>query len=151
MRKLVIGFTAIAVMCFAIGMAGAEEKAAEKKAAPDATIELKGGSFAAGIGFSWGGGTLKYQDKEYPISADGLTVGEVGITNITASGKVYNLKSLEDFDGNYTGATAGATAAGGGGITSLTNQKGVKIDIVSTTQGAKLSLAVGGVKMKIKK
>src|SRR5262249_50030746 len=33
---------------------------------PDGTVRLSAGSVAAGIGFSWGGGTLTYQGKEYP-------------------------------------------------------------------------------------
>jgi hypothetical protein len=34
---------------------------------PDATLRLSGGSFAAGIGFSWGKGTLTYKGKDYPV------------------------------------------------------------------------------------
>ena len=77
-------------------------------------------------------------------------MGDVGVTDITASAKVYNLQKLEDFDGNYTGVGAGAAVTGGGSGVTMQNQKGVKIDVVSTTQGVKFTLAVGGVKMKIK-
>jgi len=33
-------------------------------------------------------------------------VVDVGISKATSSGKVYNLKKLEDFNGNYTAASA---------------------------------------------
>jgi hypothetical protein len=145
MRRIVAGLVAMGALCFAFAVAQAGE------AAPDATLELKGGSVAVGVGFSWGSGTLTYQGKQYPISADGFDVGDVGVTNITASGKVYNLKNLADFDGNYTGVGAGATAMGGGSAVTMQNQNGVKVDLVSTTQGVKLALAVNGVKMKVKK
>ena len=106
---------------------------------------------AAGVGVSWGGGTLTYQGKDYSISVTGLSVGDVGATKIEASGKVYGLKKLEDFDGNYTGVAAGATVAGGGSVTSMRNQNGVTVDLVATTQGVKFALGGGGVSMSIKK
>jgi hypothetical protein len=34
---------------------------------PDGVIELSGGSVAAGIGFSWGSGTLIFQGQRYPL------------------------------------------------------------------------------------
>ena len=84
------------------------------QAAPaDATVRFSGGSVAAGIGWSWGKGTLTYKGKDYPISVKGLSLGKVGITGVTASGEVLNLKKLRDFDGNYTAAGAGITLAGG--------------------------------------
>jgi hypothetical protein len=77
-------------------------------------------------------------------------VGDVGVANISASGKVFDLKKLEDFNGNYTAATAGATIGGGGAAAILKNQNGVKIELLSTTQGVKIAIAAEGVKMKIK-
>jgi len=40
---------------------------------------------------------------------------DVGITKATAFGKVYGLKGLEAFNGNYTSATAEGTIGGGAG------------------------------------
>jgi len=144
MRRMIIGAMVVLGLGLALTVRAAEQ------ATPDATLELHGGSVAAGIGFSWGGGTLSYKGKQYNISADGFDVGSVGISNISAAGKVYNMKKLEDFNGNYTGVGAGAAAGGGGGAVVMQNQNGVKIELVSTSQGVKLSLAVGGVKMQIK-
>ena len=119
------------------------------KAKPDATVQFKGGSVAVGIGFSWGSGTLTYKGKSYPIKVEGLSVGDVGVTSVTASGDVTGLKKLEDFAGNYTAVTAGATAGGGGGVTAMRNQNGVVIKAKSTTQGVKLKLGVDGVKISL--
>ena len=80
---------------------------------PDATISFKSGSVAAGLGFSWGGGTLTYKGKKHEVKVQGMSVGKVGITKATATGKVYNLKKLEDINGNYVGVGAGATLGGG--------------------------------------
>jgi len=146
MMGKISGLMAVAVLGLALSVAQAQAEDT-----PDATLKLSGGSVAAGIGFSWGGGTLTYKGKDYPVSVKGLSVGDVGASKIEASGDVYNLKSLADFDGNYTGATAGATVAGGASATAMKNQNGVTVNLVSTTQGLKWSLAAGGVEMKIAK
>jgi len=97
-----------------------------------------------------GSGVLTYKGKTYPVSVNGLSVGSVGISQATASGKIYGLKDLKDFDGNYTAVGAGATLGGGGSVATMKNQNGVSIDLVSTSQGVKLTLAAGGVTLKIK-
>jgi hypothetical protein len=143
MRRM-IGLVTMAALAACFTLARADEKM------PDATIRLSAGSVAAGIGVSWGSGTLSYKGKDYPISVKGLSVGDVGATKIEASGKVYNLKSVDDFNGNYTAVGAGLTAAGGGGAAAMKNQNGVTVELVATTQGLKFALGGGGVDMKIK-
>jgi envelope integrity protein A len=132
----------------ALGLALSVAQAAEET--PDATLKLSGGSVAVGVGYSWGGGTLTYKGKDYPITVKGLSVGDVGASQVEASGSVYNLKSLKDFDGNYTAATAGATVAGGASASTMKNQNGVTINLVATTQGLKFTFAASGVDLKIK-
>ena len=146
MRKALIALTTL----LAIGLGTAVVAQAQSPQPVDATLTLKEGSVAAGIGFSWGSGTLSYKGQDYPVSVEGLTVGTVGIAEATASGKVYNLKQLKDFDGIYTAAKAGLTVAGGGSVTVMRNQNGVGIDLISTTEGAKITLGDAGVKLKIK-
>jgi hypothetical protein len=141
---MMVGLAAIAVLGLGLTVARADEKT------PDGTLRLSGGSVAAGIGISWGSGTLSYKGKDYPIDVKGLSVGDVGITKIEASGKVYNLKNLDDFNGNYTAVAAGATAAGGASAAAMKNQNGVTVELVATTQGVKITLGGGGVDMKIK-
>lgn len=137
-------FGAVVVLGFALSVARAADQ-------PDGKIKLSGGSIAAGVGVSWGSGTLTYQGKEYPISVNGLSISDVGITKIEASGDVSNLKKLEDFDGNYAAVGAGATVAGGASAVAMKNQNGVTVNLVATSQGVKFTLGGGGVSMKIKK
>ena len=145
MKRTLIGLSTALMLAWAIPVVcAAQDKT------PDATIELKGGSVAVGIGFSWGSGTLTYKGNTYPVSVDGLSVGSVGISDAAASGNVYNLKNLTDFNGNYTAASAGAAVGGGGGVTTMKNQNGVTINLTSTTQGVKFTLAASGVNLKIK-
>ena len=110
----------------------------------EGSVTFTGGAVAIGIGFQWGSGTLTYQGRQYPFSLNGLSVVDVGVTRVTGSGSVHNLRNVADFSGNYVSIAAGATVAGGGSVTSLRNQNGVVIDGVTTAQGVRLTLAPGG-------
>ena len=146
MRRVVIGLTAAgSLVALLAGLALAQAKK------PDATLTLSEGTVGVGIGFSWGKGTLSYQGKTYPVKVEGLSVGDVGIQRATATGDVFNLKKLADFNGNYTAGAAGATIGGGAGITAMKNQNGVVIELKSTTQGANLKLAAEGIKLTVQK
>ncbi len=115
----------------------------------DAIIQFSSGSVAAGIGFSWGSGTLTQAGKEYPIKIEGLTVGSVGITKASGWGRVYNLKQLSDINGKYAAIGTGATVGGGGAAIVLKNPNGVVIDIFTTTQGVSFSVASAGATIKL--
>jgi len=143
--KKIMGLVTLAALGLTLAVAHA------KDTTPSATIRLRGGSVAAGVGVDWGRGTLTYDGHDYPISVQGLSVGDVGVRSIEASGKVFDLKRLDDFDGNYTTVDAGATAAGGAGVAVMTNQNGVTVEVVSTTQGVQIGLGGAGVEMKIDK
>ena len=116
---------------------------------PDAVIELSGGSVAAGIGFSWGSGTLIYQGQRYPLKISGLSLASVGATEYTLAGSVTGLKTPQDINGVYTAVAIGGTLGGGGGAAAMQNQNGVVIHTTSTTQGLSLTLAAAGVKITL--
>jgi hypothetical protein len=115
----------------------------------EGTVTFSGGAVAIGIGFQWGNGTLTYQGRQYPFKADGLSVLDVGVTRMTGTGTVRNLRNVADFSGNYVSISAGATVGGGGSVTALRNQNGVVIDGIATSQGARLTLAPGGVNITL--
>ena len=120
----------------------------------DATLRLSGGSFAAGIGFSWGSGTLTYKGKDYPVSVNGLSLGKVGISGASAYGEVYNLKKLHDFNGHYRAGGAGnrgVTLASGRSASAMTNAAGVTVLLSSTEKGVDVNVGGSGVDMAIKK
>ena len=146
MRRALITLVAVTSL---VGLAGGFAVAQSKK--PDATVELSEGSVAAGIGFTWGKGTLTYKGQKFPVKVEGLSVGEVGVSRATARGDVFDLKKVEDFSGNYTAAGAGATVGGGGGASIMKNQNGVVIQLTSTTQGAPLKLAASGIRLTLDK
>ena len=145
-HRLGIGIVALALMALLTGpsFAAGDET-------PDATLKMTEGSVAVGIGWSWGRGELSYKGKTYHFKIEGLSVAEVGMTNATATGNVYNLKSLDDFAGGYASAGTEGTAGKGAGVSSLRNDKGVVINLKSETKGANIKVAAGGLKIKLEK
>ena len=141
-----IGILSVA-FCLMAGFA----QAAGKSMAPDATLHLSSKAIAAGVGVSWGQGTLTYKGKEYPVSVSGLSLGKVGVTKVTATGEVYHLKRVSDFSGNYTSVDADITLAGGHSDVTMKNQNGVQVVVRATSKGVDLTVGASGVDMKLKK
>jgi hypothetical protein len=124
--------------------------AQEQKATPDATVDFTGASAAVGVGYTWGSGTLHYKNKDYPFSASGMTLADIGGGSNVVTAEVYKLNSVNDFAGTYSAASSGAALVGGGGIGCLENSKSVIIKVTSNTKGARLNLGVGGVEVALK-
>jgi hypothetical protein len=116
----------------------------------DATVDLTGGSVAVGVGYVWGNGDLVYKGQKHQFKLSGVSIVDVGAAHIAASGVVYHLKNISDFDGNYTAVTAGITVAGGGSAALLKNQHGVVIKLLSTTEGLRFNLSANGIDIKLK-
>ena len=142
MHRNVIGLVVAACVALASTTAIAKEK-------PSATLRLSGKSVSAGIGWSWGHGTLNYKGKAYRFKVDGLEVGAVGASSISATGNVYHLKNVADFSGTYAAAAAGAVAGGGAQASALRNQNGVVIHLKATARGVELKAGVDGLKLTI--
>ncbi|MGE5219956.1 MAG: hypothetical protein ACM3SP_23385, partial [Chloroflexota bacterium] len=117
---------------------------------PDATVKLKSRSVALGAGVSWGDGVLTYQGKDYPITVSGLSLLDLGVSSVSATGKVYFLKTPADFSGNYFATQATFAVAGGGGELVMANGKGVYIALQSEQSGTQLTLGASGVSLKLK-
>ena len=119
-------------------------------AKPDATLELKQTSVAIGLGYTWGGGTLAFQGKNYPVEIDGLTFLALGVAQAKASAEVFNLKRIEDFNGTYVAGSVEGTLGAGAGATTMRNQNGVVISLFTTTEGLNLKVSPEGLRLNIK-
>jgi hypothetical protein len=116
-------------------------------AIPSGYVWLSGGTVAAGIGYSWGHGTLynSKDQKQYKFKISGVSVADVGAAGLNAEGEVYNLASPADLSGNYTAFTAGVTIIEGGSLAYLKNDKnGVVIKLHSQTGGLRFNLSANG-------
>jgi hypothetical protein len=142
----------ITVLVLVIAAMTGFTQAAKHHSKPDATLRVSGGSFALGIGVSWGSGTLTYKGKNYPVKVKGLSVGKVGATSSSAYGEVFNMKHLQDFNGHYDvggAGTRGVTLGAGKAGTIMSNQAGVIIRISSTQSGVAVNATGGGVDMQL--
>lgn len=131
-----------------LGVLTAAVAADEQK--PSASVKISSKAIAVGVGVTWGDGTLTYEGKSVPFSVSGLSVVDLGITDITTTGEVFNLKKLSDFSGNYAAGEAGAAIGGGPTDTIMKNENGVVIRLHGTQKGARLTLAAAGVTLKLK-
>ncbi len=133
-------------LAVALCLMGASPSQAED---PVGGISFHERSIAAGIGYSWGAGTLHFEGKNYPFKVSGLAVGQAGAEDITATGSVYRLKSIADFSGNFTAASGDLTLGGGEAGTVMQNQNGVVIKIRATTQGLDAKIGTEGFKITL--
>ena len=133
---------AAALVC-ASGTAVAQDNAS-------GTVTIESMSVAIGIGVSWGDGALSYQGKTHPFSVRGISVADVGVSKVSARGKVFHLGKLEDFAGTYAAVQAGVAIGGGMSAVALRNQNGVVLELTSTQTGIKFTLAGEGIEVKLK-
>jgi hypothetical protein len=122
--------------------------ASEKK--PSGTVSIETTSVAIGIGFEWGEGVLKFQGKEYKFRIKGLSVVDVGVTKISATGNVYHLNRVSDFPGTFAAVEAGGALGAGAGAQAMENHYGVVMTLTSTKAGLKLKLAAEGIRVQMK-
>jgi hypothetical protein len=139
-RAAVVGLLLAATMLVVRPALAADEK-------PSATLALEAKSVAAGIGWTWGSGTLDYAGRKHHFKVEGLTVNAAGAERVDATGYVYNLNKLSNFPGTYTAVEASGAAGGGAGIATMRNEHGVRITLHSKSQG--LSAQAGPEGMKI--
>src|SRR6201997_1876334 len=142
----------IVVSLLAIGVMTGFTQAATHESRPDATLRMSIGGVHLGIGGSSGPGTLTYRGKNYPFKVSGFAVGRVGVTSSSASGEVFNLRHLQDFNGHYTvsgAGTRGVTLGAGKTGTILSNQAGVIVRVSSTQQGVAVNATGGGVDLQL--
>jgi len=120
---------------------------------PSGLIVLNFKSVGIGAGGSSGEGVLSYQGRDYPFTISGLNLGDIGASSFQGAGKVYDLKSPNDFTGNYVASEAGFAVRGGQSATSMRNGKGVTIVVLAgegKESGTRISLGASGVGIKMK-
>ena len=134
------------ILLFTVSAVGAQPQ--DPYPVGEVTIQAK--QVAAGIGWTWGGGTLKFKGKTYNFNIKGLNVAAVGISKISSKGDVYNLTDASDLAGTYVTAGAGAAVIKGKAGLLMRNDKGVVINLVSDQTGVQLSLGTDGLKITMK-
>ena len=112
-------------------------------------VEIESKAVAVGIGFQWGGGTLTmYDGSTHKFTLKGLSVLDVGVSKVSASGEVFKLTDPQDFTGTYFAGQAGGALGGGGASIVMKNKKGVVMRLESKQKGVRLTLAPEGITVK---
>ncbi len=122
------------------------------KGPPSATLDIDIKEIGLIVGGQSGKGVLHYQGKDYPFTMKGLQAGViVGATKSHATGDVYGMTKLEDFEGGFSAASAGVAAGKGKDITRFENNKGVEFTLKSKTKGVSLNVGLKGGDIKLVK
>ena len=94
-----------------------------------------------------GGGTLYFRGRSYPFKLGGLGIG---VSTLDATGTVYNLRRLQDFEGVYGQAQVGwAVGEQGKGEMWLQNGNGVYLRLKARREGLALSLGADGMIVRL--
>jgi len=119
---------------------------ADSNQTPDAQITISETQFGFVIGGSVGEGELIVDGKKRPFKIGGLSLGaNVGISQISASGDVYEMKKVEDFPGNYVRVGGNVTLGKGVGGMTLKNEQGVMLQLNGSTEGLQFDVGASGV------
>ena len=116
--------------------------------APYLTLETT--SLAAGIGVTWGEGTLSYEGMDHAFSVRGVSLFDIGASVTDGLGEVYNLSQIEDFEGTYVAVGAAGAAGVGKSTTRMRNDHGVEIELRSDLKGVEFALATQGFSIRLK-
>ena len=96
-----------------------------------------------------GGGKLTYQGKTYDFTIGGLGIGGFGISKIEATGDVYNLENLRDFEGAYGQARTGIVIGDrSSGQFWIENPNGVYMHLRAKREGLALSMGADAIYIK---
>jgi len=97
-----------------------------------------------------GGGTLQFNGQSWPFQIGGLGIGGFGISEITATGEVYNLKDIAYFPGGYVQARAGfVIGTVSAGELWLQNPNGVVLHLKAQRVGIALSLGADAIYIRM--
>lgn len=121
------------------------------KTPPSATFEAEGTQVRLLVGGSSAKGVLTFQGKAYPFTSKGVSLGGVGVAEVSIKGDVHYLNRVEDFAGTYTGVGMGATLVKGKGASTFQNSKGVVLSMKGKSDGAALTLGVSAIEVTLSK
>jgi hypothetical protein len=136
---------AVVAAFFAFG----SQVSAETAKQPVGQVSIDETQFGFIVGGSVGRGVLTYEGKEHPFKLEGVSLGaNIGVSKLSAVGDVFDMTSLEQFEGIYAKVTGSLTLGGGKGVMMLQNQNGVTMQLKGTTQGIELNVGSSGVTVR---
>ena len=140
--RRMIAFAGGIMLLFLLSAIAVAEEAQPKPSGTVTIHQVQVSFIGSGAG---GGGTLHFQGRNYPFKLGGLGIGGIGVTSIDATGTVYNLTRVEDFEGTYGETRTGwAVGSEGKGQMWMKNPNGVYIHLMAQRKGLSLNLGASG-------
>ncbi|TVR95876.1 MAG: hypothetical protein EA406_13185 [Rhodospirillales bacterium] len=149
MPRTLLATSSVACAALLIGALGAPDTASagDKPAATVVIDQVQVAFIGSG---NIGGGTLTFEERDYDFTIGGLGIGGVGVSRMTATGEVFGLQDVRDFEGAYVQGRYGAVAGDiGAGALWLQNDKGVSMHLAAKREGLALSLGGDAVYIKL--
>ncbi len=142
-------FTKLIAVIVAIFAFGSISGMATSAKAENARIDMQIAKVGFIIGVSGGRGTVYFDNHAYPIRVGGISLGATfAISSIDLTGTVYGLNRIEDLYGNYSAGSAGLALVAGGKTASLSNVRGVRMELRGRTIGLEFSLDLSGINIQ---
>ncbi|MGK9167136.1 hypothetical protein KXR53_12605 [Inquilinus limosus] len=131
----------LALAACSSGQGGGTSSESVQSRVPSGTVEMHQVQ-AAFIGSgNTGDGVLRFQGRPHRFKVSGLGIGGIGVSTIDATGEVYDLRRVDDFEGAYAQGRYGfAVGEESGGDLWLRNDKGVVMRLKAKRTGLMLSL-----------
>ncbi len=105
------------------------------KGRPSGTVTISTKQAAHWASGTVGEGTLRYRGRSYKFQANAVGFGGNGVQSVTWTGNVYNMKSLNDFEGFYNGVRSGITVGSGKPKARLKGDNGIMIYLIGDAEG----------------
>ena len=139
----------LSTLCVGAALLSGGVVSAQTALAPSGMGVINETQFGFIIGGSVGGGELTFAGKTHKFKIGGMSLGaNIGVSKVSASGEVYNLKDLSKFPGTYVSLDGTVALGGGVGGMKLKNEHGVIMRLQATTQGLQLNASSSGVTVK---
>ncbi len=140
----------IILTLFLLTGCASDGKKTDMSQAPSGTIHIENWNIQAIATMNVGEGELKFNNRVYKFEIGGVGAGGVGVTKISATGEVHNLKSIADFPGKYFEVKVSGTVAVGKEALAMENDKGVVIRLISDSKGLQLTAGPEGITIAMK-
>lgn len=119
---------------------------------PVGQVSIDETQFGFIVGGSIGKGELIFDGQKHAFKLEGVSLGaNIGVSKFAAAGEVYDMTSLDQFEGIYAKVTGSVTLGGGKGGMVLQNQNGVMMRLEGTTQGLQFNVGSSGVTVRLLK
>jgi hypothetical protein len=132
---------------------GQDSAATETSGTPSGTLEVASEEMRLIMGGTAGKGTLHFKGKNYAFTYKSASagIGAKMVKEMSATGEVFHLTRIEDFEGQYAAVSKAALAGESEVEATYKNDKGVVVTLRGTVKGAGLSLGGGIATIKLVK